>query len=365
MTVARTYASSIVVTAVAVLIAFVYAGGRGVLLAVVLGVLEISLSFDNAVINATVLAQMTERWQQIFLTVGMVIAVFGMRLLFPLLVVWLAAGLGPSEALRLALHPPPDGASRFADGRASYETILTGAHPQIAAFGGAFLLLLFLTFVLSPQEHTWLGWVERPLARVGRIRGIGVVIAAGAVLGIAEWVAPATETATVLGAGLLGVVVYLVVDGLGQAFGPSESSGAGAGTAAALATGKAAFFLFVYLEVLDASFSFDGVIGAFAITADPILIMLGLGGIGAMFVRSITIHLVREDVLGSYRYLGHGAHWAIGALAVILLVSITRDVPQAVTGGIGVVIIGASVVSSIAANRAEVSGVGASSRAPT
>ena len=90
----------------------------------------------------------------------------------------------------------------------------------------------------------------------------------------------------------------------------------------AKATGKAGFFLFLYLEVLDASFSFDGVIGAFAITTDPILIALGLGLIGAMFVRSLTVFLVRKGTLADYVYLEHGAHWAIGALAVILLVGI-------------------------------------------
>ena len=82
--------------------------------------------------------------------------------------------------------------------------------------------------------------------------------------------------------------------------------------------GKAAFFMFLYLEVLDASFSFDGVIGAFAITNDIVLMALGLG-IGAMYVRSLTVYLVRQGTLDDYVYLEHGAHYAIGALAVILL----------------------------------------------
>jgi hypothetical protein len=105
--------------------------------------------------------------------------------------------------------------------------------------------------------------------------------------------------------------------------------------------------------VLDASFSFDGVIGAFAITADPIIIALGLGLIGAMFVRSLTVYLVRQGTLSEYVYLEHGAHWAIGALALILLYSIGTHVPEVVTGLVGVVLIGAALISSVIRRRNE------------
>ena len=64
-------------------------------------------------INATVLERMSDFWQKIFLTVGIVIAVFGMRLLLPLVIVWAAAGLPPVEAFNLAMNPPPDDAAYF------------------------------------------------------------------------------------------------------------------------------------------------------------------------------------------------------------------------------------------------------------
>ena len=118
------------------------------------------------------------------------------------------------------------------------------------------------------------------------------------------------------------------------------------------AVGRAAFFLFLYLEVLDASFSFDGVIGAFAITSDPIIIAIGLG-IGAMFIRSLTVFLVRKGTLAEYVYLEHGALWAIGALAVVLLITIEYEVSEVVTGLIGVGFIAAALVSSIVRNRRE------------
>ncbi len=176
----RIFGWSFAVTIVALIVAAIYGGPQAVLLVVILSILEISLSFDNAVINATVLRRMSEFWQKIFLTVGIVIAVFGMRLVFPLVIVWLASGLGPVAALDLALNPPADGAAYFPDGSASYETLLTDAHPQIAAFGGMFLLMLFLGFILEEREITWLSWLEKPLARAGKLDQLAVIIAGAA-----------------------------------------------------------------------------------------------------------------------------------------------------------------------------------------
>ncbi|MGO4747431.1 DUF475 domain-containing protein, partial [Streptomyces sp. 2MCAF27] len=116
--------------------------------------------------------------------------------------------------------------------------------------------------------------------------------------------------------------------------------------------GKAAFFLFLYLEVIDASFSFDGVIGAFAVTNDIFEMALGLG-IGAMYIRSLTVYLVRKGTLDDYVYLEHGAHYAIGALAAILLITIKYEIHEVITGLIGVVLIGASYWSSVVRNRRE------------
>ncbi|MGV9711338.1 DUF475 domain-containing protein [Gordonia sp. NPDC003424] len=348
----RIFGLSALVTLGALAAAFLYQGWTGVALCAILGVLEVSLSFDNAVINATVLERMSAFWQRMFLTVGVVIAVFGMRLLFPLAIVWITAGLAPGEAFDLAMNPPPDGADHFADGSPSYEQILLDAHPQIAAFGGMFLLLLFLNFVFTDRDLTWLSWIERPLGRLGRLDQLSVAVAAVTLILVAEYLVPDDGRSTVLIAGLLGMVTYIVVDGLGSMF---HEPGAGAAqrgpTPAAVATGKAGFFLFLYLEVLDASFSFDGVIGAFAITPDPIIIALGLGFIGAMFVRSFTIYLVRQGTLSEYRYLAHGAHWAIGVLAVILLISVQVHVNNVVTGLLGIAFIGAAMGSSVLANR--------------
>ena len=352
----RIFGWSYAVTVVSLVIAFLYGGWEALILCAILGVLEVSLSFDNAVVNATVLERMDAFWQKIFLTIGIFIAVVGMRLVFPLVIVAVTADLNPVEALTLALERRPE------EDPTSYAALLNEAYPQIAAFGGMFLFMLFLDWIFEEREHTWLTWLEKPLARIGQLNRLSIVIALVALVLLAEFLAE--EPAVVLVAGALGAVTYLAVNGLGDFFEQAgeqqiekleeqdeQPARTGGPSQLAKASGKAGFFLFLYLEVLDAAFSFDGVIGAFAITTDPIIIALGLGLIGAMFVRSLTVFLVRKGTLADYVYLEHGAHWAIGALSVILLVGIGYHVNEVITGLLGVVFILGALVSSIVRNR--------------
>jgi len=354
----RTFGGSFAVTAVGLLLAFLYGGSTGLAVAAILIVLEISVSFDNAVVNATVLGELSAFWQKLFLTLGVLIAVFGMRLAFPLIIVGITAHLSPAEAVHLALekgsvHEP-----------GSYANLLHEAHPAIAAFGGMFLLMLFLDFIFEEREITWLSWLERPLARIGKLDQLSVVVASVLLLISATQLAPEDKTVSVLMSGVLGMVTYIMVNGLSGLLEDHEAAreeaeaeaaevgpGRGRATAQLVAkTGKAAFFSFLYLEVLDASFSFDGVIGAFAITSDPIIIAIGLG-VGAMYIRSLTVFLVRKGTLSDYVYLEHGALWAIGSLAVLLLLTIRYEIPEVVTGLIGVGFIAAALASSVRRNR--------------
>lgn len=359
----RTFGWSFAVTAIGLAAAFALWGWEGFAVVAILSILEISLSFDNAVVNAGVLKKMNAFWQKVFLTVGILIAVFGMRLVFPVVIVAISAKVGPIEAVELALDDPDQ-----------YEQLVTDAHPAIAAFGGMFLLMIFLNFVFEEREVTWLGPVERPLSKLGGIDGAAVGVALAALLLSANTVAThayqhgghyVDKAETVLLAGVAGILTYLVVGGLSGYFedrleeeeereAEEEEAAARAGTRPSVVAlaGKAAFFLFLYLEVLDASFSFDGVIGAFAITNEIFWMALGLG-IGAMYVRSLTVYLVRQGTLDEYRYLEHGAHYAIGVLAVILLISIRWHLNEVVTGLSGVALIGLSFWSSVRANRAD------------
>lgn len=111
--------------------------------------------------------------------------------------------------------------------------------------------------------------------------------------------------------------------------------------------GMAAFISFMYLQLLDASFSLDGVIGAFAITSSVVLIAAGLGA-GAVWVRSMTVHLVRSGTLTKYKYLEHGAHWAILCLGALMLGRLYGfELPEWATGSVGLVFIALSVASSL------------------
>lgn len=305
-------------------------------LALILSVMEVSLSFDNAVVNASILRDMSEKWRQRFLTIGILIAVFGVRLVFPLLLVAVATSQGFVEVAVMALQNP-----------AEYSAHLMEGHAAIAAFGGAFLFLVCLNFLLNEEKELhWLGSFEAKLARLGKLNSVGVALTLTILLILQQFLPlPVEKKMTVLLAGVAGIVLYVVVDGLGNFFSPRASV-----EAVAKVAKRSGIMGFIYLEILDASFSFDGVIGAFAITRDVVIILLGLT-IGAMFVRSMTVHFVYRGTLQKYVYLEHGAHYAIGMLGLIMFYSIYKPVPEVITGLIGVVFIVASLISSIAYRR--------------
>ncbi|MEU0955141.1 DUF475 domain-containing protein [Streptomyces niveus] len=362
----RTFGWAFGFTVLGLAAAVFYDGWAALGVVAILTVLEVSLSFDNAVINAGILKKMSAFWQKIFLTIGVLIAVFGMRLLFPVVIVAVTAKLSPVKAVELAVND-----------KDRYQQLVTDAHPSIAAFGGMFLLMIFLNFIFEDREIKWLGWIERPLARLGQVDMLSVCLASIVLLIASMTVAThahqhggghADKAQTVLTSGLAGLVTYLIVGGLSGYFEnrladeeeaqdekqaearTAAGRGGKGGPSLVAVTGKAAFFMFLYLEVIDASFSFDGVIGAFAITNDIVLMALGLG-IGALYVRSLTVYLVRQGTLDDYVYLEHGAHYAIGALAVILLVTIQYQISEIITGLVGVVLIGWSFWSSVRRNR--------------
>ena len=296
--------------------------------------MEVSFSFDNAVVNATVLKDMDAKWQKRFLTWGMLIAVFGMRLLFPVLVVSFATGLHVWDVTKLAVDNP-----------AEYSRHVLDSHVQIGAFGGMFLLMVFLKFILDEGKKIhWIGMLETRLASLGKLDAIDTVLALGVLLVIQHFL-EGEHQLDALVAGVVGIVLYLLVNSATALMG-----GGHGGTAHA--AGMAGF---IYLQFLDASFSLDGVIGAFAISNDIIIIMLGLG-VGAMYVRSLTIYLVHKGTLDKYRYLEHGAHYGIGVLALIMLVSMIQPVPEVITGLVGVVFILLALFSSVRHNRRDVLG---------
>lgn len=300
-------------------------------IAAILGVMEVSLSFDNAVVNASILKEMDAKWRQIFLTLGILVAVFGMRLLFPILVVAFATGQSMGDVSQMAFNQPE-----------VYSAHLHASHTAIAAFGGSFLFMIFLNFLFDEgKEVHWLG-VEEKLAELGKIDSIGIVVTLFVLIILqANLPLPLEQRMTMFLAGVSGLMLYIIVDSLGSFFETKEEE-----EAIIKAAKRSGVMAFIYLEILDASFSFDGVIGAFAITRDIVIIMLGLA-IGAMFIRSLTVYLVNKGTLDEYVFLEHGAHYAIGALALIMFFSIYQEVHELITGLIGVTFIFFALLSSV------------------
>jgi hypothetical protein len=312
-------------------------GFAALMIALVLMVVEITFSFDNAIINAKILAKMSKFWQNIFLTIGIFIAIFGMRVVFPIAIVAITAGLGWQEVLDLALNHPQE-----------YSEELEQAHPQIAAFGGAFLLMLALHFFLDDRRETvWFAKLERKLqqhATYWMPAAVSVFIIL--ILAVLPFNHYRVET---LLAGTLGIVTYSAMHAMINFFErlkeKHDNKKGNTGKKVMEQTGLAAFTSFLYLEMLDASFSFDSVIGAFAVTNDIVLIALGLG-VGAVWVRSITIFMVRNGTLNHYKFLEHGAHYTVFVLASVLLLGIFWHVPEAVAGLVGIGIIGSAILAS-------------------
>ena len=309
------------------LIGFLVIGG-------ILAALEISLSFDNAIVNANKLVEMTPIWQRRFLTWGILIAVFGMRIIFPLAIVAILAWINPFAAMHLALSDPDQ-----------YSHIIGEAHDPISAFGGTFLMLVALKFFVNEDKSVdWFVGLEKRLRKVASIRGFEIAFVLCIIVGVCQFL-PETKYASFLMSALFGLLVFLLVDGLG-----SYLDGIAGSTTSMLARGGLGAFL--YLEVLDASFSFDGVIGAFALTTNILLIAIGLG-IGAMYVRSMTIMLVERGTLAEFRYLEHGAFYSIFALSVIMFLQSLFHVPELITGSIGFSLIGFAFYQSIQHNKNE------------
>ena len=297
----------------------------------VLAILEISLSFDNAIVNANKLKEMTPEWQRRFLTWGILIAVFGMRIVFPLAIVVIAANIGPIAAVQLAIAEPDE-----------YAHIMHEAHLSIAAFGGTFLMMVALSFFFDEhKEIHWVHVIESRVSRYASVRGTEITFVLTLMLIFASLVEPG-ERPTFISSALYGLLTFLFVDILGSVLDKSSEAMTGAA--------KGGLGAFLYLEVLDASFSFDGVIGAFALTQNLFIIAIGLG-IGAMYVRSLTIMLVDKGTLAEYRYLEHGAFYAILVLSVIMYTQAIVQVPEVLTGLGGATLILLALWSSIRYNR--------------
>ena len=278
---------------------------------------------------------MDDKWRHRFLTWGMVIAVFGTRFAFPILIVW---GTSSLSLLQSTILP-------FENAKLYAETV-SAAHVKIAGFGGSFLLMVFLAYMFDDEKETnWVPGLERAMQWLGARGGLWPVIAwNGLITLLVQYcIIKNHDDQTAFGiASGAGTLVWLLVHWIGE-----KLQGDGNKTAAAAGLGS-----FLYLEVLDSSFSFDGVVSAFAITDSIVLIALGLG-IGAMFVRSMTLHMVDKGTLNSLKYLENGAFWSIGVLTALMFAGTVHEIPEVVTGLSAALILGAATIHSLLVKKSE------------
>lgn len=322
----RFFGFSAFVTLAAVLITGISLGPAAAATALVLVAIEIAFSFDNAIVNAKVVERLPSLWRKLFQTVGVIIAIIGMRILFPIIIVMVSAHLPFRQVINEALHHP-----------SAYSQHVSAARDSISAFGGGFLLTLAFYFLFDDnRDELWLERIERPLQKIGGSLWLPPLLVAVLVICVGLF---SSDRAQIIRLGLIGVACYAVLQLLIDRIGRNTKN------ETRQYLGWSAFVAFMYLELLDAAFSFDSVLGAFAITNKVILIAVGLG-VGAVWVRSLTVYMVKQGTLSAYRYLDHGAHYAILVLASALLLGIYIDVPNAITGIVGLGVIAASFFAS-------------------
>ncbi|MGP1450292.1 MAG: DUF475 domain-containing protein [Wolinella sp.] len=290
-----------------------------------LALLEVSISFDNAVINAKVLDEMESIWRERFIIFGIPIAVFGVRFILPIIIVAFASNSGMLEILDLAIY-----------NSAGYAKMLEAVMDKVYAFGGAFLLMVFLEFLFdSEREVAWFRLLEQHKITQSASRINFIELFTAVIFGV--FISILSQDVSISVAYFVGIALYALIRGVDSML---IKDGVRSGAVG-----------FLYLEVLDASFSLDGVIGSFALSNNIFIIVIGLA-IGAFFVRSLTLYFVEKHILSEFIYLEHGARYAILILALMMFVQIFIHVSEAIVGSIGIIIIIAALLHSIIHKRA-------------
>jgi len=259
-----------------------------------LAIFESITSIDNAIINAEILATMQAKARRWFLTWGILIAVFGIRGLLPWLIVWvMAPGLSPWQALT----------ATFTDDPAAQKAIQDSA-PVLLIGGGVFFIFLFCNLLFEEPKKFGLPG-EDFFARQGAWFYAMVSIA----LMLIVWFALKKEPMLGFGA-VVGSTAFFITHGFKRYAETQEERLLHAQTTIS------DIAKIIYLEVIDSTFSIDGVVGAFAFTLSVPLILLG-NGIGAIVVRQLTIYNL--DKIKRYVYLKNGAMYSVLVLGFVML----------------------------------------------
>ena len=292
-------------------------------IAIVIGlvVFEVVNSVDNAVVNASVLKTMSVLWRKRFLLIGIITSVFLVRFLLPLLIVWISVPTMNLYDIFLAFS----GQSHIAANAIELQK------PIILMFGGVFLIYLYLHWLFLEKKEPL--FIERFLKQNHGVWFFGF---AAILLVLIMYLARANPL--VMLAAAIGSATFFLLYGLKETAESSERN------MVAGSSGLSDLSKFVYLEVLDTTFSFDGVVGAFAFTINLLLILIGLG-IGALVVRELTIKGI--DTIGKYKYLKNGALTSIGFLGLFMLVeSFGIELPSYIPTIVTFIVIGVAFFKS-------------------
>jgi hypothetical protein len=335
---------------VSIVIELFYMGLLGVMQGVTLTILELSLSFDNAVVNALILANMPPLWRKRFLTWGMLIAVFGVRFIFPILIVFFTTDLSLVDSFSLAINDPKE-----------YEKVIMASHHVVMAFGGVFLLMIFLSFLFNENKDVhWIALVERYASRWSSMGDLKILVSI-LVVALIGYFAPSHLASAIVLPMVYGILLFLAIEFLrgileddGSKHEPKNlvQEREKIENVAHERAAKGGLASFVYLELIDMSFSFDGVLGAFAVSQNIIIIMLGLGA-GAFAVRNLTILMVDRGTVSEYKYLEHGAMWSIGLLSMSMIVQIFTHLPHGLIIAFAIIPIAIAFIHSVRENRLE------------
>ncbi len=298
-------------------------------LIVALALLELSLSFDNAIINAKILTTMSKKWQRRFLTWGILISVFGVRIILPVFIVAVSASLGLFDVVRLALVNPE-----------GYASILAESHYVISPFAGAFLMMVALFYFSEEGKSVfWITPMEKAISKLGFMTGLPTVIVMVLLVSVSAIMVDIDKgkyITNVLIAGIIGIIVFEVVHAISTVLDRLSGS-------VLLSGGLAGF---IYLNVLDSTFSLDGVVGALAVSNDIVIISLGLA-IGAIFVRSLTIFTADYNIVAKFKYIEHGAYWSILLLGIMMFLSVLIHIEGLVIAAASIGIIAVAFVHSV------------------
>lgn len=262
---------------------------------------EIISSIDNAIINAHVLKTLPEKFKKFFLFWGLLIAVFAVRGVLPFLIVWLAnPNFSFFQAIGFVFHPT-DQISAYV--QASQSLLLLA--------GGVYLFFVFLGWLfLEEKKYAFLveEFVHRQSVWFYAMSSLFITV----VVYFSIKVNPILALSAVIGS-----TAFFITDGFKHNAEAKEKE--------LLSGNMSAWSKILYLEVLDATFSIDGVIGAFAFTILIPLIFLG-NGLGALVVREFTVRGI--NTISKFAYLKNGAMYSIGCLGgIMVLEAFGRDFP--------------------------------------